>query len=157
MDSLYANYDVIVVGGGFGVSAVNAYNESKTGDVVVYECSEERIEECRSVFNENNAHVDLRQEAVGVVKKEIGDIDDSDFLDPASLPKCDVLEMDCEGAEVDILEEMVIRPSKIVVETHPRYDASTSKVVALLKDLRYSVVSKSEDSVAGHVLVAEKN
>jgi hypothetical protein len=41
-------------------------------------------------------------------------------LPPSELPPCNVLELDCEGAEVEILREMNIQPRVILVETHER-------------------------------------
>ena len=53
-----------------------------------------------------------------------GMADDAEVVHPADLPACDVLEMDCEGSELGILEGMQIRPRVLIVELHPTmYDA----------------------------------
>ena len=47
-------------------------------------------------------------------KKQISD----DFIDINQL-KFDVLELDCEGAELHILKNLTLKPKHIIVETHP--------------------------------------
>ena len=56
---------------------------------------------------------------------------------PEALPPCDVLELDCEGAEVEILSTMTIRPRVILTETHGLYGAPTPRVVELLGKIGY--------------------
>jgi hypothetical protein len=41
---------------------------------------------------------------------------------PQFLPQADVIEMDCEGAELEIIENLSIRPRVITVETHSNHD-----------------------------------
>ena len=75
-------------------------------------------------------------------------------VDPADLPACDVLELDCEGAETDILAEMTIRPRAILVETHGFYGATTERVVEQLHGLGYTtdVIGPAEPRVAAFCL-----
>ena len=58
---------------------------------------------------------------------------------PTELPPCDILELDCEGAETVILRNITIRPRVIVVETHGLYGAPTWMVKELLEELGYAV------------------
>ena len=51
----------------------------------------------------------------GVYERDVGG-----RVDPQALPTCDVLEMDAEGAELDILKDLAIRPRILIVEMHPR-------------------------------------
>jgi Methyltransferase FkbM domain len=67
----------------------------------------------------------------------VGDL--GSVLPPSQLPKCNVLQMDCEGAEVEILREMTIQPRVIVVETHGSYGAPTELVASLLERRGYVV------------------
>ena len=72
-----------------------------------------------------------------------GMADDVEVIDPADLPACDVLEMDCEGSELGILKGMQIRPRVLIVELHPtRYDAPDAAifVVELIEEMGYEVV-----------------
>ena len=62
---------------------------------------------------------------------------------PASqLPPCNVLELDCQGAEVEILRELVIQPRVILVETHELYGAPTDLVASLLKRRGYIISNR---------------
>jgi hypothetical protein len=60
-------------------------------------------------------------------------------LAPSELPPCNVLELDCEGAEVEILRELTIQPRVILVETHGLFGAPTDLVASLLKKRGYIV------------------
>jgi hypothetical protein len=60
-------------------------------------------------------------------------------LTPSQLPSCDVLELDCEGAEADILREMIIHPRVVLVETHGQFGAPTNLIASLLEKRGYVV------------------
>jgi hypothetical protein len=60
-------------------------------------------------------------------------------LPPSQLPPCDVLQLDCEGAEVEILWELTIQPRVILVETHGVLGAPTDLVASLLEKRGYVV------------------
>jgi len=69
-----------------------------------------------------------------------GMADDAEVIDPANLPACDVLEMDCEGSELGILEGMQIRPRVLIVELHPTmYDAPNAAPVELIEEMGYEM------------------
>lgn len=151
-ESVFTGDDVVIVGGGLGVSAVNAYRESKgrvtyPGEITVFECSKERFKHCRQVFDLNDcSRIELRNTGVGEVKKKVGNVSEANFIHPSDLPECQVLELDCEGAEVEILEEMTIRPETIIVETHEEFDAPTEKIRQILSEIGYHVVSERPDA-----------
>lgn len=138
--------DVVIVGGGYGVTAVEAGNQvGNDGSVVVYEGSpmwarraEEtvRLNECENVAS-------VQQAVVGpnINVYDGGTTEDVETLPPDSLPQCDVLELDCEGAELDILRELNHRPKKIFVESHGMHGAPSSKVREILEDMSYDVIS----------------
>lgn len=42
----------------------------------------------------------------------------ADVVEPSDLPQCDVIEMDCEGAELNILSNLEMSPEKMIIETH---------------------------------------
>jgi hypothetical protein len=63
------------------------------------------------------------------------------ILPPMLLPKCDVLQLDCGGAEVKNLQEMLIRLRVIAVETHAVFGAPTDKVHAILESIGYEVTN----------------
>jgi hypothetical protein len=60
-------------------------------------------------------------------------------LPPSQLPQCDVLQLDCEGAEAEILRELTIQPRVVLVETHGLYGAPTDLIASLLKKRGYVV------------------
>jgi hypothetical protein len=63
-----------------------------------------------------------------------------------------VLELDCEGAEVEILRELTIQPRVILVETHGLYGAPTHLVASLLEKRGYIISDRgvAEPRAAHH-------
>jgi hypothetical protein len=136
---------VVIVGGGWGVTATFAAREAgASGTVVVYEGAREYVERTRETVRLNGLddRVSVRE---GVVATEVslkGDDASDIVVDPADLPPCDVLELDCEGAELDVLDSLVVRPRVIIVETHGYLGAPTTDVERALSALSYEVVSR---------------
>lgn len=63
-------------------------------------------------------------------------------LEPSALPECEVLELDCEGAEVGIIKNLNIRPRMIFVEVHPtKLTTDATEVNEQLKQKGYHIVS----------------
>ena len=60
-------------------------------------------------------------------------------VNPANIPECDVLELDCEGAEIGVLLGMTITPRFIAVETHGSLGAPTARVREVLASIGYKV------------------
>lgn len=79
--------------------------------------------------------VDIRGAAVGpLADADYGSTADARTVPPSRLPDADVLIMDCEGAELDILDGMTIRPDRIIVEAHPdEYDVPGAAPEALCR------------------------
>jgi len=156
-DAVQSGDDVVVVGGGFGVTTVTAAEAAGfSGSVTVYEGSDKRSRVLERTLELNGVdNVTVRQAIVGTAVDVEGRATDAAVVDPEELPEVDVLEMDCEGAELNILRNLGIRPRAIVVETHPGNDAGTSLVATALEELGYEVVEKRSDPGEGHVLVAQ--
>jgi len=81
-----------------------------------------------------------------------GDV--GDVFPSSQLPDCNVLEMDCEGAEAEILRTLTISPRAILVETHGIYGAPTRLIASLLESRGYVV---SDLGPAVHDDHCEKN
>ena len=139
-----AGMDVIIVGGGWGVTAVEAARQvGEQGSVTVYEGAEKEVRQVRNTAELNGCSdiVDVRHAIVGSGLNLRGDRGDANLIPPEELPRCDVLELDCEGAEIGILQNLSYSPPTILLETHGIYDASTERVQDLLESLQYSVIS----------------
>lgn len=133
---------VVVVGGGRGVSAVvTAEAVGPGGDVTVYEGGRRQYEQTRATLALNRVaeYATVEHAMVGPGDELYDDADGADVLAPADLPDCDVLVMDCEGAEAAILEELAVRPRLVVVETHGLFDVPKSLVTERLEALGYEV------------------
>jgi hypothetical protein len=133
---------VVVIGGGYGVTAVTAARAvGRTGSVVCYEAVAERVADLETALRLNRVETPVQVEHA-IVAHAIslyGDGWDAPVVSPAELPECDVLEMDCEGAELEILAGLRIRPRLIIVETHGVFGAPTAEVRRLLEGLAYRV------------------
>ena len=63
-------------------------------------------------------------------------------LPPAELPDCDVLVLDCEGAEIGILKSIDQLPRVLIVDTDTFLDSPEGDVRATLEDMDYEVVDR---------------
>ena len=137
--------DVVIVGGGWGVTAVKAAKKTgEQGTVTVYEGSAEEVKQVQETakINECSNIISVKHTIVGTGLNLRGDSEGATILSPANIPQCDVLELDCEGAEVEILEELGVHPEVILVETHGRYGSPTDKVESILSEKSYTIVSR---------------
>jgi len=133
--------DVVIVGGGWGVTAVVAAQlVGETGHVTVFEGSEQRVKDLYGTLDLNGVvdHVTVHHAIVGDPVALAGAPSGAERVSPGDLPECDVLEMDCEGSEVDVLSRLVSSPRAIVVETHRNEDEVRSE----LGQLGYRVVAR---------------
>ena len=133
---------VIIVGAGLGVTAVvAALNVGPSGTVHCFEASKQYVRFAQQTAARNKVTNISVQHAV--VAKPIfvyGSGNDLGAVMPSSqLPQCNVLQLDCEGAEVEILRELIIQPRVILVETHGVYGAPTHLVASLLEKRGYVV------------------
>lgn len=146
---------VIVIGGGFGVTTVRAARAvGPDGSVTAYEGSSIRYEVLKRTIRLNDVdNVSAHHAIVGPAIDVAGPASDATAIDPGDLPEADVLEMDCEGAELDVLGDLTIRPRRVIVETHPNNGSSTAAVTTALEELGYDVVAERPDPGDGSILV----
>jgi hypothetical protein len=143
---------------GFGVTAVvAALRTGPSGTVQCFEGSKQQVRLAQQTAARNRVNnISIRH---AVVAKSISvygiGSDVGAVLPPSQLPPCDVLELDCEGAEVEILREMTIQPRVILVETHGLYGAPTHLVASLLEKRGYVISHRgvAEPSAAHHCTV----
>ena len=162
-ENILSDDDVTIIGGGFGVTAFRA-EEHTDGEVVVYEASEEQVDIIKRSKRLNNSEVQVFHAIVGEEKDVWGKPGEAKRIDPKEIENCDILELDCEGSELDILRKIEFSPRVIVVETHGHLGASTDDVRSLLKGKGYSIESEKnvgDDAKSGSldvkILVAERN
>lgn len=157
---------VVIVGGGHGVSAVIAANSAcEDGRITVFEASREFVDGIQETLRINGVEDQVRvsHTVVGTVSEyaesEYGSADDATVVSPAQLPECDVLELDCEGAELNILDDLEIRPRTIIVETHSFLDSPQQAVRERLRSLDYRVtgVETENENLGIDVLVAVRS
>jgi len=134
--------EVVVVGGGLGVTCVvAALAAAETGHVKCFEGDLHGVDAVRRVARLNGvseritAHYAVVGEAIGVYGNAVA----TTTMRPSQLPSCDILELDCEGSEIGILRDMTIQPRAIAVETHGFLGAPTATVRDLLEKRGYRV------------------
>jgi hypothetical protein len=135
---------VVIVGGGKGVTTcIASVRAGINGTVICYEASRESYNSIKKTLSYNSVpeNIEVINKCVGEPVSVWGHLNDEDIVDPAELPDCDLLELDCEGAEKKILKEMTIKPDIILVETHGMYNSSTNEIEELLKELSYKIES----------------
>lgn len=151
--------DVVIVGGGHGVTTVIAANATgKTGIVTGYEASVEQVEQARKTVELNNVDDQcyIKHAIVSQAYDTRGAVDDAKQVSPAELPPCDVIEMDCEGAELDILRDLDNPATSLIIETHPQYYDEPDEAVHTLNNTGYEIRKKWSDPVEGSVLFASR-
>jgi hypothetical protein len=154
------NDDVVVIGGGVGVtSIVSARMTGKDGEVVVYEASSEQMKKTIENINLNGEDdvCTVEHAVVGELNQSGGHLGNPDEVPVNTLPECNLIEIDCEGAENHILSNLEAHPEHIIVETHPKKGAGTEGIETLLNEKGYKPIGKEADPVDGHVLLARKS
>lgn len=76
----------------------------------------------------------------------------ADIVLPTELPECDTLAIDADGAELPILEQITLRPEKLIIEHHAVPDGDEfiieyqpERVRSLIQDLGYETVEEVSD------------
>lgn len=136
--------DVVIIGGGWGVSTtVAALEVGSVGSVLTYEASPKQAERVQETtkLNEVDDRVTVENSVVSHTVSIYGSETSSRIISPENIPECDVLELDCEGAEKEILCNLEIRPRVIIVETHGVFDSPTMKITNQLKEMGYAIES----------------
>lgn len=140
--------DVVIVGGGWGVTAVVAANQvGPEGHVDVYEGSKEFADRIHETLELNDVQdrVTVHHAIVGEERRIRGRKESADRLSPSGLPACDILELDCEGTEREIVQALEKReslPETILVETHGNLGAPPDEIADLLESLGYRVLGR---------------
>ncbi|WP_169793395.1 FkbM family methyltransferase [Halobacterium hubeiense] len=143
---------VVIVGGGWGVSAVTAAERGAT--VTVYEPSNEQVERVKETADLNDV-----VESVTVQHAKVGETGEvwgkssASVVSPSDLPECDLLELDCEGAELEILRAITVTPDVIAVECHPSHGVSEDDVRAVMTDLGYEITNRAHESQSDSVVI----
>jgi hypothetical protein len=138
---------VVVIGAGLGVTTVvAALRAGPSGTVQSFEGSKQYVGLVQQTIARNKVtnvsiHHAVVAKLIATLDGDVGN-DLGPVLPPSQLPTCNVLQMDCEGAEVEILREMTIQPRVIVVETHGLYGAPTELVASLLEKRGYVVYDR---------------
>lgn len=142
----FTNYDddVTVIGGGFGVSTVVAAHQGRS--VTVFEGGREfaRLVRETAELNRVDRDVSVIESIVGSEIDVYGEEVTDSVVPPEELEDCDVLEMDCEGAEEEILRGMEITPRVVIVESHPQFGVDPQSVRGILIDRGYTIESTFE-------------
>lgn len=134
---------VIIVGAGVGVTAtVAAQCTGQTGRVDCYEGGLTRVRTMLATIERNNVSdiAIVHHAIVGHAISVWGDGISGTVIPADALPECDVLQLDCEGAEVELIRNMTIAPRVCLVETHGSSGAPTLLVSRLLREIGYKVV-----------------
>lgn len=149
---------VVIVGGGRGVSSVAAARRVQSaGSVRTYEGSEKHVALVRETLRLNKVEerVTVSHAVVGDAIELADDPSGAEQVPPTHLPECDVLVLDCEGAETGILRDLEVRPRLVIVETHDHLDAPERETREQLDRLGYEVVDRGiEDADLGVTVLA---
>lgn len=146
---------VVIVGGGLGVSTVAAARQcGPDGTVVAYEAGGERAERARETIELNGVAdvATVRRALVETDVAVVGDAADVPTVAASDLPDCDVLVLDCEGAELDVLEAS-FDAHTLIVEAHGFLDSPESAVRDRLVEEGHQVVDRGVELAEKGVVV----
>lgn len=140
---------VTIIAGGHGVSTVHAARiVGPGGHVAAYEGGRESCAILQAALELNGvaSHVSVHHAIVGADIETYGGPTKGTVIPVDRIGECDVLELDCQGAEVFILKELPCRPGRITVEVHPwLFQEDEGWVEDRLREMGYLV-----DYRAGH-------
>jgi hypothetical protein len=133
---------VLVIGGGNGISTVIAAEVvGDEGRVTVYEGAEEYVNIIKQTLKENGSTgVSVHHAIVGEAKFLYSESGNASIVEPSELPKADVVQMNCEGAESDILPNLSIRPNILHVQVHECYGSDLMAIKSRLEDMNYVIL-----------------
>ncbi len=152
---------VVVAGDACRVASVVAARAATGGRVSVFTPTPGAAERCRAAhdLNGTTGRVSVEHALVGTPERVHGPANDGRVLGATELPTCDVLVLDCEGAETALVWGLEQVPRVIVVEVHGHYGADRPVIEAVLDDREYAVACRED--VGSHpehvVLVAEQD
>jgi hypothetical protein len=146
----------VVVGGGWGVSAVvTARQVGDSGHVHTYEAGQKQAKFASETVERNNVGgwCDVYHAAVGSTVGAFNAPKNADHISGQDLPDADLLIVDCDGAEFQVLESISNAPERLIVEHHAVDNSSGEIVVEYqpdrveekLLDMGYSVKESNEE------------
>lgn len=144
-----AEGDIVVeIGSGFGVCTVWAARKTRdSGSVVTYEASADRYEVLLETLDLNGVsdRIETHHALVGEEVDVFGSMGDVKRVHPEELPNPDVFITDCEGAELNLLNQLDnqsgFSPRSMVIETHGFAGSSTEDVCERLEKMGYRIVN----------------
>lgn len=128
---------VVEVGTGPGILTVHLTRAG--AHVTTYEGAEEMVALAKQTIGiaDATASVRFKHAIVGDGIDVFGVSGGATSVPPDELPDCDVVLLDCEGAEYDIIKHLTSTPRCLIVEVHPKKGKSLSELDALLVDRGY--------------------
>ena len=131
---------VAIIGGGNGVTAVVAARQAgESGEVNVYEAGKARVQNIEETLILNNVSASVNHAVVGPLESAPEQVGNPKEIPPEDINEFDVIEIDCEGAEVDILRGLKTKPNAIIVETHGFLGAPSAATEEVLVDHGYHI------------------
>lgn len=112
---------IVVIGGYYGASTVAAATQAgDSGGATTFEATPEGADRVRKTARLNGIQqsVTVKAASVGPIYNPKGRDPGDNKIPPSELPDCDVLAIDCDGCELDVLDNIEIRPRTIIVEHH---------------------------------------
>jgi tRNA A58 N-methylase Trm61 len=135
--------EVVDIAAGYGIFSVVA---AKNGaSVRSYDADPKKVELARKTaelsFVEDE--IDVKQAIVGeIVTPDVNPSMEYESIPRiGSIPECDLLILDVEGAETKILQNLQHSPRTILVEAHPDHGASVEQVTNILEEQGYTTNS----------------
>jgi hypothetical protein len=131
--------DILIVGGGLGVTAVHAARNT-TGKVNVVEASESQSKTCRQTVKLNGVSNKV-QVKHGYMGEKIRTYGSSKRAKKFSLSDfdADVVQIDIEGGECKLLQDGDLPTNKIIVESHGIYGCSTEHLKEIMRNRGFNV------------------
>ena len=150
--------NVVIVGGGFGVTTVIAAKKLKESNkMTLIEASKTVCTHIIDTLKLNNVYhkVNIINKVVEVEHHTWGKTETNNILLAKDLPTCDVLILDCEGAEKQICENITFSPTYIFVETHRQFEAPLHLIESILKSRNYKILNKETEQNGIGYLIAK--
>jgi preprotein translocase subunit YajC len=139
-ETIEAGDRVAIIGGGYGVTAVVAARQAgESGEIQIYEAAKKRVQYIKQTLMLNNVSASVDHAVVGPINHISEELGDPTKISPENIGKFDVMEMDCEGAEVDVLQNLKTKPNAIIVETHGFLGTPSAVTEELLSNNGYKI------------------
>lgn len=136
--------DVRIVGFGRGITAMVAL-QAGARSVTAYEAAEAMVDIGIESFRLNDVPTEdltVRHAIVGEAIDVFGSANGADGIPPDEFDPGELLVLDCEGAEVSIIDGLSVLPERMIVETHPANGADTETVRQLMQEKGLVVESR---------------